>query len=71
MSEIEVGKEYDVDHRRKGKFRIRVDVVDGPMVQGTITQGEAIYLAEGNKGPGDQIELNMTRPFISLTPAGE
>jgi len=70
MSKIEVGKEYDVVHCRKGRFRIRVDKVSGTMVTGTITDGEAVYLSEPSRVPGDGIVMDTSRSFITLTPAG-
>lgn len=63
-----IGKEYDVDHGRKGKFRIRVTEVNGSHVVGVITLGEARYTSESNKVEGDYIGLSTDRPFIKLTP---
>lgn len=71
MSKIEVGKEYDVDHMRKGKFRIKADKVSGSLITGTITKGEAKYMSEPNRVLGDVIILDTSRSFITLTSVGE
>ena len=71
MEAIEVGKEYDVDHRRKGLFTIRVDAVDAVSVVGTITKGIAKYMSEPDRQPGDKIELMIDSSFVNLTPASE
>ena len=68
MSKIEVGKEYDVNHARRGRFRIRVVEIDEHYVLGEITQGTARHIGQPDSGPGDDIYLDTTRPYINLTP---
>ena len=71
MSQIQVGKEYDVFHHRKGRFRIRVEELDGDYIVGEITQGTAKYLGEPDRGPGDGIYVNTKLRWIHITPVGE
>lgn len=71
MNDIEVGKKYDVDHSRKGRFRIQVDDVSGTFVTGTIIKGRARFLSEPNRGPGDVIAFSTDSKLVTLTPAGE
>lgn len=70
MSKIEWGREYDVVHGRKGHFRIRVDKVKGDIVTGTIVEGNATYVSEDTRVPGDKINLDTSRSFITLVPVG-
>lgn len=71
MGKYKVDKEYDVDHARKGKFRVRLTTVDSPLVLGVITRGTAHYLSEDDREVGDTIALDTNRPFIKLTPVGQ
>ena len=64
MFPVEVGKEYDVHHTRKGNFRIRIDKVTGSTIDATITRGWARYISEPDRGPGTQIRL--AREFSGL-----
>lgn len=44
---LEVGKVYDVDHTRKGKFKARVDNAVGDWVSVTVTEGAAYGMTGG------------------------
>lgn len=57
---IEVGKTYQVDHRRKGRFTLRVDKVDdlGQWVEGTVVEGEAQMRGGPNATPGQTVVIN-------------
>ena len=67
MFPVEIGKEYDVHHSRKGTFRIRVNDLSDSMIDATITQGKARYVSEPDRGPGDHICLDRNFPGLVLT----
>ena len=54
---VTVGKVYDVEHRRKGRFRVRVEEVDDTDVRGVIVEGTAEFMTRDDAGPGDAIAL--------------
>jgi hypothetical protein len=45
---IEAGKTYDVNHSRKGKFKLKVTAVNGEWVEGTIVTGKAKMISRSN-----------------------
>lgn len=55
---IEVGKTYHVNHRRKGQFDLLVTKVDDEWVTGDITSGVARYLNRDHRMDGDEITIN-------------
>ena len=67
MFPVEVGKEYDVHHSRKGNFRIKVNGLHSTMIQATITQGKARFISESDRGPGERIGINREFPGLVLT----
>lgn len=71
MFPVEIGKQYDVHHARKGYFRIRVIGVDGHSIYGMITRGKARYISEADRGPGDRITLDRDFPGLVLTSVTE
>ena len=70
MFPVEIDKEYDVRHPRKGFFRIRIDKLTDQMIEATITQGKARYISETDRVPGQRIELNRMLPGLVLTSLG-
>lgn len=45
---IEIGKTYHVNHRRKGKFDLLVTAQDDQWVSGVVVQGRAKYISMEN-----------------------
>lgn len=56
----EVGKTYDISHSRKGQFRVKVTAVHGEFFTGTIAEGVAGYMNDDDRGPGMEIDINIT-----------
>lgn len=71
MKGIEVGKEYNVHHPRKGNFRIQVNMVMNTVIIGEITQGKARYMSEPDRGLGEKITLGRSFPGLVLTSVTE
>ena len=65
---IEVGKEYEVEHRSWGSFRIRVEEVDGNYVLGTITHGVFKHPRGPDRYVGDGVWLDTSWSLTRLTP---
>ena len=56
----EIGKTYDVNHSRKGKFRIRVTAVTETWVEGEILHGVAGAIMDYNtRGAGEKITVRI------------
>lgn len=58
--ELEVGKTYDVDHNRKGKFRVRVVHLDEDWLDGEIVKGRASYMTSADAMVGDVITIKRS-----------
>ena len=67
--EVVVGKRYNVDHSRKGKFTLLVSGVDATWVVGTVAAGEARgILRDNDVGEGEQITLRRAHCVFTLVP---
>lgn len=66
---LEVGKEYEVRHSRKGTFRMRIDSVSGEWASGEITHGTANAMMNHNvKDKGESITVrDVLCYFIPVT----
>lgn len=61
MSELIVGKEYEVTHSRKGKFYMRINDIDNTWVHGVITGGRAGAMLEYNERfEGEEITVRKS-----------
>jgi hypothetical protein len=67
---IEVGKVYDVQHQRKGSFRMRVMARDGEWVDGQIVSGKArAMLSYNEREAGEAITVRESFcTFTEVTP---
>ena len=55
---MEIGKTYDVDHTRKGKFRVLVTAVNDGWVEGRVVSGVATALLAHNvREMGEKITI--------------
>ena len=58
---IEVGKEYEVNHSRKGKFRLLASSVSEEWISGTISKGKAGALLSYNEvEQGEEITIRRS-----------
>lgn len=58
---LTVGSEYEVRHRRKGRFRIRVTADLGDeWVHGVIVQGVAQFMGSSDRGEGEKIIMRRS-----------
>lgn len=56
--DLKIGAIYQVRSRRKGSFRVRVDAVHGEWIEGTITEGQASAITDGNeRETGESVTL--------------
>jgi len=57
----EAGKTYDINHRRKGKFRVAVSRVDDVWVNGTLVDGSPhnISMTAAKAHVGDPMTLRI------------
>lgn len=63
MVEIEnlvIGKQYKVNHRRKGTFNMMIEDVGDEWVTGEITDGSAHYIASKNGEKGDILTIRAS-----------
>lgn len=67
---IEVGKEYLVNHSRKGKFRILVSSVSEEWISGTITKGKAGAILSYNEVEQGE-EITIRRSHCVFTEVSE
>lgn len=70
MSAPVVGKVYDVDHQRKGKFRIEVTAVDGEWITGDMVEGTTITaLPMNSRTVGEEVTIRESlAKFTEVTP---
>ena len=66
MANLKVGAVYDVSHRRKGDFRLRVKEDDGDWVTGVIVAGVAEHMAEEDAEEGDSIQVRKALATFTL-----
>jgi len=72
MSEPEVGKIYQVNHRRKGTFKVRVLAVSEGWVDCEIVDGQAYFVSDSNRGEGEKITLGQSLSrFHEIEPPAE
>lgn len=60
MTDLVVGKTYDVAHARKGRFRMRLIMVDEVWVRGVIVSGRARYVTEEDRTELEEIDCRRT-----------
>lgn len=59
---LEIGKEYDITHSRKGSFHFKISNVRGEWATGVITDGQAKAYMDYNVGRiGDTITIRITQ----------
>lgn len=58
LSLLRVGRIYRVEHVRKGVFEARITALHGNDVTVVITAGSAQYLANPDRGPGDEMAFD-------------
>lgn len=64
--ELQIGKEYMVNHQRKGKFSAQVKAVDDVWVTLEVTAGKASAMCSYNEaGVGE--EVTVRRSFCHFT----
>lgn len=71
MSDFQIGKHYDVDHKRKGKFTIEVTSEDSEWINGFLIQGKPQLnssILSTNIVKGD--EVTIRKSLSTLTPSG-
>jgi hypothetical protein len=62
---LEIGKTYEIDHTRKGRFTIRIEKDDGEFVLGTIITGVAqVIVRDNERYEGEKIGLRKS--FITV-----
>lgn len=66
MSELIIGKEYRVEHTRKGTFVILVHAQDEESVTGMITDGSARMVNGDDQGPGESITVRRRLCRLTL-----
>jgi len=63
---VEVGKLYDVQHQRKGSFRMRVMARDGEWVDGQIVSGKARAMLSYNEREAGEA-ITVRESFCTFT----
>lgn len=66
-NKVEIGKIYNVNHNRKGKFVCQVTEVNGEWITGTIIEGMAHALCDYNeKFEGEEITMRDSLCTLTL-----
>lgn len=56
---IEVGKTYNVNHSRKGKFTFKVSEINGEWATGKVVDGHTIAISGSGSGPGEDLTIRI------------
>jgi len=69
MPDFEIGKQYNVDHTRKGKFQIEVTYEDNEWVTGVLIQGKPQLISSIiSNGVSKGEEITIRKSLSKLTP---
>lgn len=68
--ELQIGKEYVVNHSRKGTFSARVKGVDGEWADLEVTAGKAGAMCSYNeREPGEDVTVRLSHCRFTEQPA--
>jgi len=67
MQDLEIGRIYNVNHSRKGKFQIELTHVDSEFLTGVILFGKASSIGFGaGYSKGDEITFRKSLAVLTL-----